>query len=129
MRGRIDSQQPKRLGAVAIRKGAGPVVPQFAKWPRLTSIVCDQTRRYDGGMSLFEQTPEKSLRDQLLEARDKVRRQIEICERPTGMGWAPDYRNAIAELKAELAQIEEALASLDSTDAEALPPGLVDGRQ
>jgi hypothetical protein len=69
------------------------------------------------GMSLFEEKPEKSLRDQLLEARDNIRRQIEICERPSGMRSPPDYRNEIAELEAELTQIEEALANLGSTDA------------
>ena len=61
--------------------------------------------------------PETPLREQLLEARDKVRRQIEICRSPSAMRSAPDYRNEIAALEAELAQIEETLADLDSTDA------------
>jgi hypothetical protein len=59
--------------------------------------------------------PEKPLREQLLEARDKLRRQIEICEHPARMPTPPYL---IAELEAELSQIEEALANLGSTDAE-----------
>jgi hypothetical protein len=62
--------------------------------------------------------PERPLREQLLEARDKVRRQIEICEHPSGLRSAPDYRNEIAELEVELSQIEDALANLGATDAQ-----------
>lgn len=66
---------------------------------------------------MFEQNPEKPLRDQLLEARDKVRRQIEICDRPSALHWPPDYGREIAELEAELSQIEDALANLGSANA------------
>jgi hypothetical protein len=61
--------------------------------------------------------PERPLRDQLLEARDKVRRQIEICRSPAGNGASPPhYHREIADLEAELGQLEEALANLGLAD-------------
>lgn len=49
------------------------------------------------------------LRQQLIEARDKLRREIEILTSPTSIGGGADNREAIALLRAELRQIEAAL--------------------
>ncbi|HXQ11326.1 MAG TPA: hypothetical protein VN805_10075 [Caulobacteraceae bacterium] len=59
---------------------------------------------------------DRELRKELIEARAKVKRQIEIEESSDGpfpAGLVPDGRAAvIGELRAELAQLEEALARL-----------------
>ncbi len=54
---------------------------------------------------------DESLRQQLTEARDKIRRELEILLTPSSIGGGADDRGVIAELEAELAQIEEALAN------------------
>jgi hypothetical protein len=54
---------------------------------------------------------DESLRQQLTEARDKIRRELEILLTPSSIGGGGDDRGVIAELEAELAQIEEALAN------------------
>lgn len=54
---------------------------------------------------------DESLRQQLTEARDKIRRELEILLTPSSIGGGADDRGVIAELEAELTQIEEALAN------------------
>jgi len=68
--------------------------------------------------------PEQSLRAQLVEACDKVRRQIQVMES------TPNYRaigsndptsgkqTALRDLQSELDQLEEALANLGSDNAQ-----------
>ncbi len=54
---------------------------------------------------------DESLRQQLTEARDKIRRELEILLTPSTIGGGSNDGDVIAELQAELAQIEEALAN------------------
>lgn len=51
------------------------------------------------------------LHTQLVEARDKLRRELEILISPTNVGGGADNREAIALLRAELAQIEAVLSN------------------
>ncbi len=51
------------------------------------------------------------LRAQLIEARDRIRRELEILQAPSSIGGGADNRSVIAELQAELAQIQDALAN------------------
>jgi hypothetical protein len=67
---------------------------------------------------LFSPAPKKTLREELIEARDTIRRQIEICQSPSALRSAPDYRAAIAELEAELSQIEDAIRDLGAAGAD-----------
>ena len=55
---------------------------------------------------------EPSLRDQLIAARQKICRQLEILNARTGRTYLypPDYRQNIAELEAELREIDDLLA-------------------
>ena len=53
---------------------------------------------------------DKDLRAELVEARDRVRRELEIVSFPTNVGGGADNREVIAQLQAELHQLEEALA-------------------
>jgi hypothetical protein len=59
---------------------------------------------------------DQKLRAELWEARAKVRHQIEIASSPSGIipvgGASVDNRAVIAELEAELSQLEDALAGL-----------------
>jgi hypothetical protein len=55
--------------------------------------------------------PEKSLREQLVEARDKVRRELEILQTPSSIGGGADDRSVVADLESELRELEEALAN------------------
>jgi hypothetical protein len=59
---------------------------------------------------------DRELRKELIEARAKLKRQIEIEETSTGpfpAGLLPDNRaELIGELRAELTQLEDALARL-----------------
>ena len=59
------------------------------------------------------------LRDQLVAACAKVRRQLEIISQPGASNTSRVADNAvvIAELKSELAQLEQVLADLDSDHA------------
>ncbi len=67
--------------------------------------------------------PEKSLRQELLEAREKVSRQLEICaNNPVSNGWTAGGGEApaptpVADLEATLREIEDALANLGDDDA------------
>jgi hypothetical protein len=65
---------------------------------------------------------EKPLREQLTEARNDVRRQIEVLEAgPSSVGTAvgdfTDNASITAELRNTLREIEEGLASLGPEDA------------
>lgn len=62
----------------------------------------------------------ESLRRQLIKARETLTRQIEIMRNPVSLApygpfvsFPPDNRNLIAELEAELAQVNDALAGLE----------------
>jgi len=62
---------------------------------------------------------QKSLRAQLLDARDKVRRQLEILKGQPSSGdprWG-DIRGVIAELEAELRDLNAAFNNLGPDDA------------
>jgi len=58
-----------------------------------------------------EELDAADLHEQLIEARDKLRREIEILISPTNVGEGADNREAIALLRAELRQIEAVLAN------------------
>jgi hypothetical protein len=58
-----------------------------------------------------ETLDDRDLKRQLVEARDKLRRELEILISPTNVGGGADNREAIALLQAELRQIEDALAN------------------
>ena len=60
---------------------------------------------------------EKPLREQLAEAIDKVRRELEILQSPSSIGGGADDRSVIAELEAEYRQLVEARANLGPDDA------------
>ena len=51
----------------------------------------------------------RPLRDQLIEARDRVRHQLETLAPGSAYG-TPDNRGVMAELEKELAELEEAIA-------------------
>ncbi len=50
------------------------------------------------------------LRAQLTEARDKVRRELEILSAPSSIGGGSNDSSVVAALEAELRELEEALA-------------------
>jgi hypothetical protein len=54
---------------------------------------------------------DEPLRPQLIEARDRIRRELEILMSPSSIGGGADSRSVIAALEQELAQIEDALAN------------------
>jgi len=62
-------------------------------------------------MSDDQDLDDQDLHNQLIEARDKLRRELEILISPTSTGGGADNREAISELQAELRQIETALAN------------------
>ena len=53
------------------------------------------------------------LRAELMEARERVRHELEILFAPSSIGGPPDNGSAVADLRKELAEIEEALGRLD----------------
>ena len=58
------------------------------------------------------------MREQLVQARAVITRQLEVLNSSVGMrGGHPDNRYLIAELERELAEIEEALRREDAADA------------
>jgi hypothetical protein len=64
--------------------------------------------------------PEKSLRQQLLDARSDVKRQIEILQSGplvNARGGGPDFKPAIASLTATLKEIDNSLADLGENEA------------
>jgi len=54
---------------------------------------------------------DEPLREQLMEARDRIRRELEILRSPSSIGGGADSRSVIAALESELAEIEAALAN------------------
>jgi hypothetical protein len=54
---------------------------------------------------------DEPLREQLTEARDRIRRELEILISPSSIGGGADSRSVIAALEQELAEIEAALAN------------------
>ncbi len=64
----------------------------------------------------WKKKPEPPLRDQLVEARDKLRRQLDLLNGPPAGNrshWG-DNGAVIADLEAELAEIEQALTQMDA---------------
>jgi hypothetical protein len=64
----------------------------------------------------WKKKPEPPLREQLVAACEKVRRQLEIISSPGASNTSriADNHVVIAELESELAQLEQALAELDA---------------
>jgi hypothetical protein len=60
-------------------------------------------------MSDDQDLDDADLHQQLIEARDKLRRELEILISPTNVGEGADNREAIALLEAELSQVQTAL--------------------
>ncbi len=56
-----------------------------------------------------EDLTDADLHQQLIEARDKLRRELEILISPTNVGGGADNREAIALLRKELGEIEAVL--------------------
>lgn len=50
-------------------------------------------------------------REQLVEARDKIRRELEILLSPSSIGGGPPDREVVSTLEAELRAIEELLSN------------------
>jgi len=66
----------------------------------------------------WKKKPEPPLRDQLTAARDNVSRQLEIISGPAAGNrsrWG-DNNAVTADLRSELAQLEQALAELDANE-------------
>jgi hypothetical protein len=62
-------------------------------------------------MSDDEDLDDADLHEQLVEARDRLRRELEILISPTNVGGGADNREAISLLQAELREIEAVLAN------------------
>jgi hypothetical protein len=54
---------------------------------------------------------DRPLGEQLMDARDRIRRELEILRAPSSIGGGADSRSVIAALESELAEIEAALAN------------------
>lgn len=54
---------------------------------------------------------DRPIGEQLMEARDRIRRELELLIAPSSIGGPADSRSVIAALEAELAQIEDQLAN------------------
>jgi hypothetical protein len=50
-------------------------------------------------------------REQLVEARDKIRRELEVLLSPSSVGGGPPNREVVSTLEAELRTIEDLLAN------------------
>ncbi len=70
-------------------------------------MASSSTRRYSQEMS----NPEKPLREQLTEARDRVRRELEILRSPSSIGGGADNGSVVVDLETELGELEEAIAN------------------
>jgi hypothetical protein len=55
---------------------------------------------------------EKQLREELTEAINKVRRELEILQAPSSIGGPPDNGSVVADLEKELQRLLEARADL-----------------
>ncbi len=71
------------------------------------SMASRPASRYSQGMS----DPEKPLREQLTEARDRVRRELEILRSPSSIGGGSADGGVVADLETELGELEQALAN------------------
>ena len=67
---------------------------------------------YTGRMS----DSEKPLRDQLDEAIDKVRRELEILHSPSSIGGGSNDGSVIADLEKELRELQEARSNVGPHD-------------
>ncbi|HEX3886942.1 MAG TPA: hypothetical protein VHW05_05555 [Phenylobacterium sp.] len=54
---------------------------------------------------------DEPLKAQLVEARDRIRRELEVLISPSTIGGGADSRGVIAALETELREIEDALAN------------------
>lgn len=52
-----------------------------------------------------------SIHEQLIEARDKLRRELEILSAPSSIGGGSNDGSVVAAMESELRQIEDALAN------------------
>ena len=59
----------------------------------------------------------RPLREQLDEAIDRVRREIEILRSPSSIGGGADNRSVLADLEAEYEQLRQARANVGPHDA------------
>jgi hypothetical protein len=59
----------------------------------------------------------RPLREQLDEAIDRVRREIEILRSPSSIGGGADNRSVLADLEAEYEQLKQARANVGPHDA------------
>jgi len=59
----------------------------------------------------------RPLREQLDEAIDRVRREIEILRSPSSIGGGADNRSVLADLEREYEQLKEARANVGPHDA------------
>jgi hypothetical protein len=66
------------------------------------------------GRSMSES--EKALREQMTDAMEKIRQQVEILRSGPTMGGPSDDRSLIADLEAEFRALEEARAKLSSEE-------------
>jgi hypothetical protein len=55
---------------------------------------------------------EKPIREELTEAINKVRRELEILQAPSSIGGPPDNGSVVADLEKELQRLLEARADL-----------------
>ena len=55
---------------------------------------------------------EKQVREELTEAINKVRRELEILQAPSSIGGPPDNGSVVADLEKELQRLLEARADL-----------------
>jgi hypothetical protein len=70
---------------------------------------------YSRGMS--DDDDDRPLREQLDEAIDRVRRELEILRSPSSIGGGADNRSVVADLETELNGLLEARAGVGPHDA------------
>jgi len=61
--------------------------------------------------------PQIPLREQLTQAMDKIRRELEILQSPSSIGGGADNREVIAQLQAEYRDLKAARTGLGPHDA------------
>jgi hypothetical protein len=61
--------------------------------------------------------PQIPLREQLSQAMDKIRRELEILQSPSSIGGGADNREVIAHLEAEYQDLKAARTGLGPHDA------------
>jgi hypothetical protein len=54
---------------------------------------------------------DEPIKEQLVDARDRIRRELEVLMAPSSIGGGADSRSVIAALETELREIEDALAN------------------